>query len=266
MKSFLPDIYVKGKKMKIGLFLIITVFQVSFILGQDNNTEKGENLEEMTKAREMERINNIKWYGFKENWRDVKFLVEYFDIDLTKTVESVKQKRPVLMESDFADLPRNIIFRKIEDINSEQSVFKSGKKAAYLNAENKLSIRYYFEQKNHLHDTTVKPFFMTVWYFPTNENAIRAIFDKLTYMNSMGVHQILRMKRIAISDQYKFGDVCFVLPSPEVEENEKRLTFFFVRDGVAFRIERSFKYDLDVVEFARYIDQKFVEISKKLNE
>jgi hypothetical protein len=231
-------------------------------MGQDNSDHVDKKLERMIQYDNEERNNNVKWYGAKENWKDIKFLAEYFDIDLTKKVEPVSHKRPVFTEKDFADSPSGIIFKSIKNENNQQNAqFRDDRTPACCDIGENLSFRYYFEWKS-VNGAKEIPFFMTVWYRPTNEDAIRAVFDRLTYLNSMGVHQVLRGNRITVSNRYKFGEICFTLQSPEIENNEKRLTFFFIRDGVTFRIERSREYDIDSVEFAKYIDDKYINMSK----
>jgi hypothetical protein len=92
-------------------------FQLSSIIGQDSNEEKDEKLEKMFLAQQEEIKNNMKLYGFFENWKDVKFLSEYFDIDFKKDKKTLttNHKYPIVMATDFDELSKNFTLIKIEN-------------------------------------------------------------------------------------------------------------------------------------------------------
>ena len=207
-------------------------------------------------ANEMEEL--------KENpyvIKHVPYLLQYYNIKFDDINPNIKTplKRIVLTEETFNSLPYGLKFRQVGEVWCSNLIMKDPNGKTWKKGDDPVitgnSPRYFrilIEDESSELGANIN-----IAYSPTLDKCRKELFAEMLN-NTMFVQAVAECNKPC---KEKIGDdLCFI----DSRTGNDRI--LFIRQNTLFVIGLASENEKNLLEFAKYIDKKYVELNKKLNE
>jgi hypothetical protein len=194
----------------------------------------------------------------------IRLLQKYYDIDYSKLGKKSPEKRTVPIDKTF-EFPYGLKIAQLrESVFSGLTVTKDlllkphNSRIENNIVSNKLPVYLEIDLKDEKDESGKWRVRIKMAYSPSLEMCRYELFGEMVGCT----RQVELIAKTTVLSKEKIGDdLCFIAPFHNDE-------IYFIRQNTFFliRLENYKDKEINIIELAKYIDQKFVELNKKLNE